>query len=291
VRAEDRADLLFLYAAGALEGNEREEIETWIEAGVPDAPAQLAQAEREVAHLAAAQRPVTPGAAVWQRVAARVEADRRLRTAGASRPRRRLHPALAASIGALLAAGVAGIAMHRLVSQDLARDAALRSELDSIRGEITSVQAERDALDAELADAEARLRALETDLVLADKTIGVLHADGMESLALNGTAAAPDARGRAYWDWDAWYCYLRVSGLPKDPEKIYAIWLFTDDDVVGVGTFHADAQGLATFLGPVPHVGHVLRAGISIEPDEDLGSKPRGEVVLVGAADPSKKRG
>jgi hypothetical protein len=62
------------------------------------------------------------------------------------------------------------------------------------------------------------------------------------------------------------------------------MWLFTDDgDVVPVGTFHTDAHGEATFLAPVPHdVGHVIRAGVSVEPDEDLGSKPRGEVVMVG---------
>jgi hypothetical protein len=28
----------------------------------------------------------------------------------------------------------------------------------------------------------------------------------------------------------------------------------------------------------------VIRAGISLEPDEDLGTKPRGEVVMLGQA-------
>ena len=55
--------------------------------------------------------------------------------------------------------------------------------------------------------------------------------------------------------------------------------------VIGVGTFHPDAHGEATFLAPVPHdVGHVRRAGISREPDEDIGMKPRGEVVMLGEA-------
>ena len=77
-----------------------------------------------------------------------------------------------------------------------------------------------------------------------------------------------------------------MEGLPPDPAAIYAIWLFTEDGTVGVGTFRADGEGRAEFLGPVPHdVGHVLRAGVSIEPDEDLGSKPRGEIVLVGGSE------
>ena len=69
-------------------------------------------------------------------------------------------------------------------------------------------------------------------------------------------------------------------------DRIYAMWLFTEDgDVISVGTFHSDTHGEATFLAPVPHdVGHVVRAGVSLEPDEDLGPKPRGEVVMLGSA-------
>jgi hypothetical protein len=64
------------------------------------------------------------------------------------------------------------------------------------------------------------------------------------------------------------------------------MWLFTEDgNVIGVGTFHPDADGHAIFLAPVPHdLGHIVRAGVSLEPDEDLGTKPRGEVVMSGRA-------
>ena len=61
----DRDDALFLYAAGALEGPEREDIETWIVPAVPGVKERLARAEREVAWLAASQPPVAPSPA-WR---------------------------------------------------------------------------------------------------------------------------------------------------------------------------------------------------------------------------------
>jgi anti-sigma-K factor RskA len=294
VTSGDRDDLLFLYVAGALEAPEREEVEEWIASGAPEAFEHLARAAHELALLAAAQPRVAPSAGLRDRLGERIAASRGVRTASPAPARpsalRRLHPALAAGLGAVLAAGVAGLVVHRAVSRDAAaNETSLRAELDAAHQELANVEEERNQLDDELAGVEARLRSLESDLVLAQKAIGVLQAEHAESVALAGTPAAPDAHGRVFWDWDEWYCYMRATGLAHDPTKIYAIWLFTEDDVVGVGTFRADDKGVATFLGPVPHdVGVVLRAGVSIEPDEDLGSKPRGNVVMLGAAAPAK---
>ena len=290
MNGRDREDLLFLYAAGALEAGEREEVEAWIASGAPEVAERLAGAEREVALLAASRAPLAPPDGVRERLRARIEAPR------SAAPRRHgwraaiAHPALAAGIAALLAAGVAGVLVHRI---DVEREATLRAELAAVQNELAQTRADleaaRDAADAaqeETAELEARHRALESDLVLANKAIMVLRSDEMQSLALAGTKALPSAHGRVFWDWKNWYCYLHAEGVTPDPKQIYAMWLFTEDgDVIGVGTFHPDADGQAIFLAPVPHdVGHVIRAGVSLEPDEDLGTKPRGEVVMSGAA-------
>ena len=284
----DRDDLLFLYLAGAVDAAEREEVEEWLAGGSPEAFEHLARAASDLAELAAAQPRVDAPSAVRDRLLARANASRGA-TVHALPVRRGLHPALAAGLAGLLAVGV-GFAANRIATHDAeTRDAALRTELGAARAEVARVAGERDDLDSDLADTEARLRTLESDLVLAQKAIGVLRAEHAESVALAGTPLAPDAHGRVFWDWDAWYCYAHVKGLAPDPGKTYAIWLFTDKDVIGVGTFHSNEDGDATFLGPVPHdVGHVLRAGISIEPDEDLGSKPRGDVVMLGEPKPAK---
>jgi outer membrane murein-binding lipoprotein Lpp len=214
---------------------------------------------------------------VRERLAARVARERR------EAPRSSRWPILlAAGLAGVVAAGGVALWARR---DTFARQAVFAAELETLRSEVETIRAERDEADGELAENEARLRQLESDLVLAEKVIAVLGAEHMESLAIAGTAEAPGAKGRVFWDWDEWYCYARIDGLAKDPEKIYAMWLFTEDDVIGVGTFRADEAGRAMFLAPVPHdVGVVLKAGVSIEPDEDLGTKPRGAVVLLGEA-------
>jgi anti-sigma-K factor RskA len=279
----NRDDLLFLWAANDLDEAERDEVETWL-ASRPDAADLIARAEHEVASLAASTPPIAASPSVRARLLGRV--------ADAAAPRARIGlrgwvpAAVAAGLAGLVVGGGLGWAGNR--SSEHAMEA-LRAVLESTRAELSASAEAHDEIDAELSDLEARTRALESDLLLASKTIGVLRAEKSESLALTGTERAAEAQGRVFWDWESWYCYLHAIGLAHDPQKTYAIWLFTEDGVVGVGTFHPDATGEATFLGPVPHdVGHVLRAGVSIEPDEDLGPQPRGDIVMLGEANPAR---
>jgi anti-sigma-K factor RskA len=291
----DRSDALFLYAAGALEGPEREDIEEWIAPAVPGVKERLARAELEVARLAASQPPVAPSPVVRERLLARIARREAPQTGASTRRRRRSRNALArlaiaAGLTGVLAAGVAGALTLRARAE---RETMLREQLAAAQREVGQANADLEALraaaaeaEAEIADLEARHRSLESDLVLAGKAIMVLRSEQMQSLALDGTRALPSAHGRVFWDWKNWYCYLHAQGFAADPKSTYAVWLFTEDGaVIGVGTFHPDAHGEATFLAPVPHdVGHVLRAGISREPDGDIGTKPRGEVVMLGEA-------
>lgn len=275
--SDEREDLLFLFAAGALEGDERDEVEDWLARADDAGRAALARVEEEIAQLARLVPPLAPPPAIAERLRRRIVSDRSSPRAPAGGWGRLL---LAAGLAALLAGGPGLFAGRRLAELEaLPRIQALEAELaDAI--------AERDALDEEIAVQEAAFRALESDFVLARKTIETLSAEHTEALAMVGTPARPQARARVYWDWDSWYCYLRAEGLSSDPGGVYALWLFTDDgDVIGVGAFEPDAEGRATLVAPVPHdIGHVVRAGVSIEPDDRLGPGPRGEVVLVGAA-------
>jgi anti-sigma-K factor RskA len=295
VKNSDRDDALFLYAAGALEAPEREDVEEWIAPALPGVKEQLARAELEVARLAACQPPLAPSPAVRERLLARI-AHRAAPQALVSMPRRRgfrnalARPAIAAGLAGILAAAVAGALTFRARVE---REATLLEQLASAHGEVEQANAELEALrdeeaeaQAEIADLEVRHRSLESDLVLAGKAIMVLSSEQMQSLALAGTNALPGAHGRVFWDWKNWYCYLHAQGFASDPSSIYAVWLFTEDGTaIGIGTFQPDTHGEATFLAPVPHdVGHVIRAGVSLEPDEDLGTKPRGEVVMLGQA-------
>jgi len=292
VSADERDELIFLYASGALEGDERDEVEAWLASGDRQAFERLAAAEAELAQLGHALPPVEASAAVKQRLLQRIE-NAALAEPVPSQHRRHWlrHPALAAGLAALAAALVGGAVAQRVaeragsahVDQLRGELASLEHELAALRSELDQTAAERTQLDRELADEEAARRSLESDLVMARKAIGVLASEKAEAMALVGTAGRP-ARARVVWDWENWYCFLHVTGLAPDPNLLYALWLFTDTgEVVGLGPFGADASGQATLVAPVPHdLGHVVRAGVSLEPDPDLTSRPRGEVVLLG---------
>ena len=289
--ADESEDLLFLFAAGALEGDERDEVEAWLARADAAGREALARVEEEVAQLARLLPALAPPRDVAERLRRRIASEDRARGRAPSGGRGRM--LLAAGLAALLAGGAGLFAGRRVAELEaLPRIEALEAELaealpriQALEAELAEAIAERDALDEELAVQEASHRALESDLVLARKTIETLSAEHTEALAMVGTAARPQARARVYWDWDSWYCYLRAEGLESDPEGVYALWLFTDDgDVIGVGVFEPDAEGRATLIAPVPHdIGHVVRAGVSIEPDDRLGPRPRGDVVLTGA--------
>ena len=339
--ADERDELIFLYAGGALEGEERDEVEAWLARGDPDAAARLAAARSELARLAHALPPIAPSPAVKQRLMRRIEAaasspqtpmqpdrveyrpapaqaasarsepqaseDHRAEARAASeasevtrhaaarrRPLRWLsHPVVAAGIAALAAAFLGSAVAQRSAERaSTARVESLRGELESVeqrlaalRSELDQTSAERAQLDRDLADEEAARRSLESDLVLARKAISVLSSEKAEALALVATSGH-SARARVVWDWENWYCFLHVTGLDAHSGQLYALWLFSDTgEVVGLGPFEADASGEATLVAPVPHdLGHVVRAGVSIEPDRDLSSQPRGEVVLSGEA-------
>jgi len=288
--SDERDELIFLYAAGALEGDERDEVESWLAAADPAALGHLAAAEAELARLGRALPPVVPSPAVKQRLLRRIAAT-------TSPPGRRTwlaHPALAAGIAAL-AAGFLGaaIAQEGAARRGVAQVAEIRTQLEAVtqdlaevRGELDQARTERSELDREILEQESARRSLESDLVLARKAISVLGSEKAEALALAGTSGSA-ARGRVVWDWKTWYCYLHLTGLAGDPARIYALWLYSDTgEVVGLGPFEANAQGEATLVAPVPHdLGRVVRVGVSIEPDGDLTAKPRGEVVLLGEAE------
>jgi hypothetical protein len=287
VNGDDREDMVFLYLADALDPAERDEVEAWIASGAPDVEVRLARAELEVARLAAMNAPVAPSPAVRDRLLARIAQAEAPTVAAAPPPRRAAFRdlgrlALAAGIAGIVSAGVVGVLARRAID---ARDATRFEDFATAQQELAGAQQEIADAQEEIAELEARHRSLESDLVLAGKAIMVLRSDEMQSLALVGTQFMPKAQGRVFWDWANWYCYMHAEGFAADPNRTYAMWLFTEDgSVIAVGSFHADARGEVTFLSPVPHdVGHVVRAGVSLEPDEDLGSKPRGEVVMVGS--------
>src|SRR5690606_28870763 len=74
VTADEREDLLFLYAAGALEGDERDEVEAWLARADDAERAALARVEDEVAELARLLPALAPPPEIAERLRRRIGA-------------------------------------------------------------------------------------------------------------------------------------------------------------------------------------------------------------------------
>jgi len=119
VTCEERAPQIFLYAAGVLEEEEGREMAAHLSGGCQRCAAELAEAEARLCELYLGLDAVEPSEAVRARLLARVA---EAAAAPAARPRGRLvwtRFALAAGVGALVAAGLTAALMDRFGSEPL----------------------------------------------------------------------------------------------------------------------------------------------------------------------------
>jgi hypothetical protein len=261
-----RRDDWVLYAAGALDGPERESLEAHLRGGCAVCDADLSAAEAVVAELALSPAPADPPPSVRTRLLERVA-----RSPGA---RARRSTRAFSARGRLLAAGLAAVAATGL-------GAVLVERFERVR----VLTEERDELRAQIAEQDEELAALEATAESDAELIRFLRAPGLESVALAATDRQPNAAGRVYWEWEDYACHLHASGLlPLGPGQSYVLWLHTQDGgAIRVGAFQPDGEGEAALFARLPRdVGRVVRTTVTVEV-ADASEQPSGVVQLAAA--------
>jgi hypothetical protein len=286
---EPRRDDLLLYAAGALEGPERVELEAHLRGGCPLCDAELSAAGEVVVDLALLSAPTEPGPDVRDRLLERVERSARARAPIRLRARSApvsLRRVLAAGLAALAAAGLGAAALERLVAAPLREQAHAREErVRLLAQEVSALRTERDELRAQLAEQDDEIAALEGATDASDDLIRFLRTPGLHSVSLVPTARQPNATARVFWEWEDYACHLTASGLvPTGPERVYALWLHTaDGGTIHVGSFRPGSRGEGSLFARLPRdVGRVVRASVT-EESSDVGDGPSGPVQLAAA--------
>ena len=244
---DERRDLVFLYAAGELDGAERDELRAHLADGCPRCIGALAEAEAAIARLAASElEPVTAPETVRRALSARIALESRMlepQSLGAP-------PRAAGGLRTVLAAGLAAAAAAGVV-------------LAFAGYRVTS--AERDA--------ETRHAALE-----------LIGSPYMRAIELSGPALGFQGHGHLYWDYHSGGCYLRATRV-RAPEagKVYVLW-FTDADgaPLRAGVLQVSRDGEATLLTEMPRqidvTGQVV---VTLEADPRV-AQPSAEAVLHG---------
>jgi hypothetical protein len=277
----ERRDAILLFSAGVLDEAEAVELRAHLETGCAACAAHLADA-REIEYALAG---AAPGAAaphlrgeLLRRIDRLPQQSARTRPRPAARAPRRLAPlALAAGLGAAIAAPVAWwLASERHAARFAEREAALEAELTEAREELAETE-------DELSEIEARERRVESDLERAHRQVAMLSELSLVTLDLKPVRGLPkEAQARVFWEWDDYYCYLHAEGLPaQDAPSVYALWLDTEGgNRILAGTFSVEA-GQGTLWVQLPRdMGRAVHAEITLEPGLP-GATPSGTVQLT----------
>ena len=275
-RFEDR---LPAYALGALEGEERAELEAHLATGCPRCAALLTGWEADLAALAAQAPEVQPSDVTRSRLLRRVRVEAESQTVSPGpvpspdRPPRRSGLAVWA-----LAASIVAVAFSL---------GALWSQL-RISGDVDSLARERDRVERELAQvrdelsrARSELTGLRTHverLAVSVQTLG----GGGRTFVLAGLEGAPQAGGAAFVDPRTGRAVFHAYGLPPAPsDKTYQLWWIAEGQPVSAGVFEVDETGSASLeIEAVPPEDIDLWA-VTVEPAGGV-PQPTGAMVLRG---------
>ncbi len=257
---DDRATLSPLYAAGACDHAERDELRAHLAAGCPRCAGALADYQATLALLPAALDPIAPPRAAKDRLMQRIRGESRSMSLPL-RPQRRFVPLSRLAIAALIAAAIGGA---------------------TVWFALASRQA---GLVAQLADKSDAIRRANADLNDTRETLRFLRSPDLRVAELTGTKEQPGAGLRIFWDPAAntWSVFAR-NLKPLPPGQAYELWYIpVEKSPVAIGhTFTPDASGNATLVFHLPKdLGPLALAAITNERAEGVPT-PSGALQATG---------
>ena len=233
------------YALGALEGEERAELEAHLVRGCPTCQAEVERARWLVAQLAYLAPEAEPPAALRRSVLKAVRAP------SASQPRRGWVPAWAW-------AGAVALVLLTLFSV---------RETRRLEGELAALQ-------AQIQESRSRNVALEADRKLYENALAILSASGTKEMNLKPSGQTPLPEVHAYWNAQLG---LVVAGhqvpLPA-ADRTFQLWVVPKKgNPISVGIFRPDPRGQVLVVSK-PEADFTAAAALAIT-DEPAGGRPQ----------------
>jgi anti-sigma-K factor RskA len=250
-------DLLPFYALGALSEDERARVERYLQTD-PEAMARVREYQVTAQALSHVSKPVAPAAASKRALLQRLRPEFGVGRSTSERvagKRKGNAPGLLGRLTPALSLVVATASLGAVLVT---------------RAELARVDAQNSELLRQLADHQEALRLVGSPDLLA--------------LEVEGTEAAPRARGTFIAESDTRSGMLLLAGLPPlVPGNTYQAWLIRDGTPYPAGLFLVTAEGTGTLSLEAPDVlGLYDAVAVSVEPE--LGSLlPTGPIVLLGS--------
>jgi anti-sigma-K factor RskA len=249
-----------VYAIGALDDDERRQIEAHLAEGCLVCTGRIRETSEAVTILARALPQEAPPAALKARLMEAIDAEEdALGTEGGPEdvPPIRRAPRWAWWAG--WATALAAAAVLLVVGFSLSKT---QEELERLRGRVAILQ-------DELTEREATLR------FLSDPNV--------RYVSLAGLPASPGASGWLLWNPEIRQGLFLARGLPPAPaDRAYELWAIAGTDPVPAGVFKVDAAGRALFrLPPLPETKPFDTFAVTLEPAGGT-LKPSGAMHLAG---------
>ena len=137
---------------------------------------------------------------------------------------------------------------------------------------------------SELERLKTQLAASQSESAQKDELIQFLSAPEVRSIQLAGLEAAPEAKGKLFWNPTTRRGLLMTFGLPKTAaDKAYELWGIAGNEPVPAGVFLVDERGQARFHVPqLATERDFEKFAVTLEPAGGV-PKPSGPMVLLGS--------
>jgi len=277
-------DSVLLYAAGALDPAEADEVRRHLAGGCPSCAGLLAEAEATVALLAFSLRPQSPSPELKEKLMGRLGAPAsRPAATTAAAPATEAMPWWAlifipSAIAAVVAAGLAIVFAMRMQAAQPATDQTALTEKEQTIGVLTA-KIEQDAQE---------LSALRSGGIA--QTAAWAAQPDLKFLWLDGTAKQPAGSGaRIFWDCKSNVWHFFASGVkPAAAGKTYELWFVSSDGKTALpaGEFDPNSSGDASLVTNVPAAMQPNQtiAAVTDEPAGQTITAPSGSFQLVAKA-------
>jgi anti-sigma-K factor RskA len=249
-----------IYALGALDDDERRQIEAHLAEGCRVCAERIRETSEAVTILARALHQEAPPAALRTRLMEAIDADEdAFETEGGAEDGPPIRRAPRWAWWAGWATALAAAALLLVVGFSLSKT---QEELERLRGRVAILQ-------EELTEREATLR------FLSDPNV--------RYVSLAGLPASPGASGWLLWNPEIRQGLFLARGLPAaPPDRTYELWGIAGAEPVPAGVFKVDSAGRALFrLPPLLETKPFDTFAVTLEPAGGT-LKPSGPMHLAG---------
>jgi anti-sigma factor RsiW len=147
-----------------------------------------------------------------------------------------------------------------------------------------SLSAEVASLSDRLREAQGEISGQREQLASARDVDELLASPAVRVAELSGKKPAPEAHAMLAYDRSTGRAVVMASGLPPCPEgHAYQLWLIADNKPLPGGTFKTDAQGRARMSDRLPPNHDAPTFAVTLEREGGVPA-PQGDVFLLGAS-------